>query len=451
MIFSKQIDRPVDLWSIARALPGEQVALLDNPGVPSRLGSWSYLGLFPHEEFVIEHGDETGIRDIAKLLRPIEQTDKPGPALRSGLIGHISYEMLHSIERVPRSAAPQQPGNLMHFVRYGAIVAVDAEAGVSYVSALAEVDLAEALELVASAPDRIQIDQPARATGEFGVEDLMACGLTPVTNPARYIDQIELTKEEIAAGRVFELCLTHEFTAVTKASGTELYDELRRRNPSPMSAYLRNGDLEILCSSPERLISLSADGIAETRPIKGTRPRGATEAEDRHLRDALSASSKDRAENTMIVDLSRNDLGRVCDYGTVEVPEYCIVESWANVHHLVSTIRGRLHESLGPADLLRACFPGGSMTGAPKVESMTMISELEQSQRGIFSGCIGWIGDDGALDMNIVIRTIVKHGEHLSVHAGGAITADSDAQAEYAETIVKARAMAEAIRTVNEA
>ena len=279
----------------------------------------------------------------------------------------------------------------------------------------------------------------------------MGCGLTPVMNPARYLELIEMTKEEIAAGRVFELCLTQEFTAQTRASGVDLYDELRRRNPAPMSAYLRSGDLEVLCSSPERMVSLGADGIAESRPIKGTRPRGATPAEDRHLRDALAASAKDRAENTMIVDLARNDLGRVCDYGTVEVPEYCVVESWGSVHHLVSTIRGRLHESLGPADLLRACFPGGSMTGAPKVESMAMISELEQSQRGIFSGCIGWIGDDGALDMNIVIRTIVKQGEHLSIHAGGAITADSDPAAEYAETVVKARAMAEAIRSVNNA
>lgn len=450
MIHGETIDRAVDLWSIARELPGDQVALLDNPGEPSRLGSWSYLGLFPQEEFVVEHGDETAIRDIAKMLRSQDAPAQPGPPLRSGLIGHIAYEMLHSVERVPQSPAPRQPGNLMHFVRYGAIVAVDAKTNCTYVNAAAKSDLAAALELVAGAADQQQIEQP-RPAGEFGVEELMACGLTPVTNPARYIDAIEQTKEEIAAGRVFELCLTQEFTASTQARGVDLYDELRRRNPAPMSAYLRHGELEILCSSPERLVSLDADGIAETRPIKGTRPRGATEAEDRHLRDALAASAKDRAENTMIVDLSRNDLGRVCDYGTVEVPEYCIVESWASVHHLVSTIRGRLHESLGPADLLRACFPGGSMTGAPKVEAMTMISELEQSQRGVFSGCIGWIGDDGALDMNIVIRTIVKHGERLSIHAGGAITADSDAQAEYAETIVKARAMAEAIRTVNEA
>lgn len=212
-----------------------------------------------------------------------------------------------------------------------------------------------------------------------------------------------------------------------------------------MGAYLRADDLEILCTSPERLVSVSAGGAVETRPIKGTRPRSSDPAEDRHLREALAASPKDRAENTMIVDLARNDLGRVCETGSVAVPELCVVESYASVHHLVSTVRGQLREGLGPIDVIRACFPGGSMTGAPKVEAMKMISEVESSQRGIFSGAIGWIGDDGAMDLNIVIRTIVKSGDQLSLHTGGAVTSDSVADAEYAETMDKARVLAESV------
>ena len=212
-----------------------------------------------------------------------------------------------------------------------------------------------------------------------------------------------------------------------------------------MGAYLRAGELEILCSSPERLVGVTAAGEIETRPIKGTRPRSADPATDRHLAEALAASPKDRAENTMIVDLARNDLGRICLTGSVEVPEFCTVESYASVHHLVSTVRGQLAPRITPTDVICACFPGGSMTGAPKVEAMKAIAEAERTPRGIFSGAIGWIGDDGAMDLNIVIRTLIKRGEQLSLHTGGAVTSDSDPAAEYTETMDKARAPAEAL------
>ncbi|MBJ7459504.1 MAG: anthranilate synthase component I family protein, partial [Thermoleophilaceae bacterium] len=323
--------------------------------------------------------------------------------------------------------------------------AVDSAAGCTWISGEDATQVAAAKDLVDSAPAREDLAMPPRVTGEFGLRELQACGLDPITDPIMYRELVDRSRDEIAAGRFFEVCLTQEFRASLTADGRELYDILRARNPAPMGAYLRADELEILCTSPERLVSVSANGAVETRPIKGTRPRSSDPAEDRHLREALAASPKDRAENTMIVDLARNDLGRVCETGSVSVPELCVVESYASVHHLVSTVRGQLRTGLGPIDVIRACFPGGSMTGAPKVEAMKMISEVENSQRGIFSGAIGWIGDDGAMDLNIVIRTIVKNGDQLSLHTGGAVTSDSVADAEYAETMDKARVLAESV------
>ncbi|MGK2878388.1 MAG: anthranilate synthase component I family protein [Solirubrobacterales bacterium] len=449
-------DRAVDLWAVASGVSDSRVAMLDNPGPASRLGSTSYLGLFPQEEARIGQSDDPAgaLEAVAALTRKSDH-DGDGPALRSGLLGYLSYELLHAIEPgVPRSDAPAPAGELAHFVRYGAIVAVDSAHGCTWICAEDPAHLAAAAELVEAAPTRDDLPIPPRATGNFGLEQLRACGLEPVTEPAAYRALVDQSRDEIAAGRFFEVCLTQEFRATGAGDGRELYALLRARNPAPMGAYLRADDLEILCTSPERLVSVSAAGAVETRPIKGTRPRSSNPAEDHHLREALAASPKDRAENTMIVDLARNDLGRVCETGSVAVPELCVIESYASVHHLVSTVRGQLRGGMGPTDVIRACFPGGSMTGAPKVEAMTMVSEVERSQRGIFSGAIGWIGDDGAMDLNIVIRTIIKHRDQLSLHTGGAVTSDSVAEAEYAETMDKARVLAESVaaasaRTVN--
>lgn len=443
---AERIDRAVDLWAIARELGDADVALLDNPGSPSRLGNTSYLGLFPQEELRVRQGEDPALAlDRLAALTREGARDETGPPFRSGLIGYLAYELLHGIEpAVTRSAAPAPGGDLAHFVRFGVIVAVDSAERCTWVCGEDPAQLAAARDLVDSAPERVDLEMPPRVTGNFGLDELRACGLEPVTDPTAYRQLVDRARDEIAAGRFFEVCLTQEFRATLGADGRELYDILRARNPAPMGAYLRADDLEVLCTSPERLVSVSAEGAVETRPIKGTRPRSSDPAEDRHLREALDASPKDRAENTMIVDLARNDLGRVCETGSVSVPELCVVESYASVHHLVSTVRGQLRDGMGAADVIRACFPGGSMTGAPKVEAMRMISEVEQSQRGIFSGSIGWIGDDGAMDLNIVIRTIIKQGAQVSLHTGGAVTSDSDADAEYAETMDKARVLSEA-------
>jgi anthranilate/para-aminobenzoate synthase component I len=228
----------------------------------------------------------------------------------------------------------------------------------------------------------------------------------------------------------------------------ELYRELRRANPAPFAAWLDLPEGAIASSSPERFVRLSAEGIAESRPIKGTRPRGKTREDDERIARELASSPKDRAENAMIVDLVRNDLGKVCRFGSVDVPELYAVERYPTVHQLVSTVRGELAKGRDAVDLLSACFPPGSMTGAPKIEAMTILEALEPVERGVYSGALGFIDASGTMDASVVIRSAVVAGGKVSVGVGGAIVADSDPAAEHAEALLKAKALANAIANV---
>jgi len=227
-----------------------------------------------------------------------------------------------------------------------------------------------------------------------------------------------------------------------------LYCELRELNPAPFAAYLELPEAAILSSSPERFLRLDASGHVESRPIKGTRPRGATPDEDRRLEDELRGSEKDRAENLMIVDLVRNDLGRVCEVGSIEVPELMTVEPYATVHQMVSTVTGALRDDCDGVDLLRASFPPGSMTGAPKLAAMRLIDRLEPVRRGVYSGGLGYLDVRGGLDLSVVIRTLIVKDERAYLHVGGGIVADSDPIAEYHETLDKARALLAALARV---
>src|SRR4029077_5091398 len=224
-----------------------------------------------------------------------------------------------------------------------------------------------------------------------------------------------------------------------------LHDRLRRRNPAPFAAFLDFGDVVVASSSPERFLRVQPDGRVETRPIKGTRPRGLGPEHDAALALALAESEKDRAENVMIVDLLRNDLSRVCEPGSVRVPELFALEHYATVHHLVSTVVGDLVPTQDAADLVRAAFPGGSITGAPKVRAMQIIAELEPTRRGVYCGAIGYWSATGAFDTNIVIRTYLGLGDVVYFQAGGGIVADSDPEQEYRETLDKARGLIAAL------
>jgi len=260
-----------------------------------------------------------------------------------------------------------------------------------------------------------------------------------------YREDIEACKRYLTAGHSYEICLTDAFETETAADPLELYRALRRANPAPFASYLRFGDLAVLSSSPERFLSVDRTGRAEARPIKGTSRRGDTPAEDARLAADLRSGTKSRAENVTIVDLMRNDLGRVCEVGSVEVPELMQVESYETVHQLVSSVSGRLRPDLGPIDAVRACFPPGSMTGAPKRRTMEIIDELEGAARGVYSGAIGWFGAGGACDLSVAIRTIVNDGGKVTIGAGGAIVVDSDPEEEIAEMLLKAAAPAAAL------
>jgi para-aminobenzoate synthetase len=261
----------------------------------------------------------------------------------------------------------------------------------------------------------------------------------------RYREDIEACQRYLTAGHSYEICLTNMIETETETDPLDLYRALRRANPAPFASYLRFDELVVLSSSPERFLSLDRTGNAETRPIKGTSRRGATAAEDARLAAELHGDEKTRAENVTIVDLMRNDLGRVCEIGSIDVPELMAVESYETVHQLVSSISGRLRPELRPLDAVRASFPPGSMTGAPKRRTMEIIDELEGAARGVYSGAIGWFGLGGACDLSVAIRTIVVEAGKATIGAGGAIVVDSDPEAEIAEMLLKAAAPAAAL------
>ena len=253
-------------------------------------------------------------------------------------------------------------------------------------------------------------------------------------------------REYIIAGDIFQANLSQRFQTRLPEKPFDLYRRLRRRNPAPFAAYLDYGDMAILSASPERFLRLDEQRrLVETRPIKGTRPRGLGPMHDAALGRALAESEKDRAENVMIVDLLRNDLSRVCRAGTVRVPELFALEHHPTVHHLVSTVIGELEPGAQAADLIRAAFPGGSITGAPKVRAMEIIAELEPTQRGVYCGSVGYISVTGAMDTSIVIRTYLALRGQVYFQAGGGIVADSDPELEYRETLDKARGLIETL------
>jgi anthranilate/para-aminobenzoate synthase component I len=254
-----------------------------------------------------------------------------------------------------------------------------------------------------------------------------------------YAAVVARTREYVFAGDIFQANLSQRLDLLYSKPSLELYEALRTVNPSPFAGYMNMGDYELISSSPERLVSLDADGWAQTRPIAGTRPRGAG-ADDASMAGELNLDPKEQAEHIMLVDLERNDLGKVCDYGTVRVSELMVNEYYSHVIHIVSNVRGRLHAGRDSVDLLKAMFPGGTITGCPKVRCMEIIDELETVRRGAYTGSFGWIAGDG-LDMNIIIRTLVRVGDRLYLQVGGGIVADSDPQREYDETLHKARGM----------
>ncbi|MFD5540339.1 aminodeoxychorismate synthase component I, partial [Streptomyces sp. NPDC127079] len=262
----------------------------------------------------------------------------------------------------------------------------------------------------------------------------------------QYLADIAECRRQLRRGESYEICLTNKVHLPFHDDDTSFYLRLRRANPAPYAALLRLGDVTVFSSSPERFLRVERDRTVTSKPIKGTAPRDADPVRDAELAATLASSAKTQAENLMIVDLLRNDLGRVCEVGSIEVDPYLAVESYETVHQLVSTVRGRLADGVSAMDCARQCFPGGSMTGAPKLRTMEIIDGLETEARGVYSGALGYFGLSGGADLNIVIRTAVRVGDRLTIGAGGAIVLDSDPDDEYQEMLLKAAASLRAWR-----
>jgi para-aminobenzoate synthetase len=360
-----------------------------------------------------------------------------------GFVGYFGYELKAEGEGndAHRSTMPDAA-----FVFADRLIAFDHVEQATYVLCVTDPDGVEAGDRwIAETSLRLASLPPVREPEWDGASTGTPTEFRLSRSHEQYIADIETCKQRLIEGETYEICLTNKITAEVSADPLALYRTLRRVNPAPFSAYLRFGEDAVLSSSPERFLSIGRDRWVEAKPIKGTCPRGETPAEDVRLAEELRLDEKSRAENLMIADLLRNDLGVVCEVGTVHVPNLIHIETYETVHQLVSTVRGLLREDVEPPDCIRACFPGGSMTGAPKKRTMEIIDELEGEARGVYSGAIGYLGLSGGCDLNIVIRTLVLEGAKATLGVGGAIIMQSDAEEEYEETLLKARAPMTAI------
>ena len=454
---------------VLRRLAGRRGAFLLESALPGGRGArWSYLGAEPCLELVAKgrrtwsvRGGQSrplardAFRELGRLLARLGLEScgpaEPGrPEFRGGLVGYFGYELGRLIERLPGRAPDDLGLPDMHLGLYEAALAFDHALGVWHASAAeplarsaAERRRRLAAKLSAAAALLAGPRAPEPDPGEE--QDLPAAGTLRSNFSARdYRAAVARVIEYIRAGDIFQANLSQRFTADWPRGALELYLRLRRVNPAPLAAYYDFGPGQVVSASPELFLRVSGRRV-ETRPIKGTRPRGADPQADRRLAAELRASPKDRAELTMIVDLERNDLGRVCSYGSVRVEEHLGLESFATVHHLVATVAGRLHEGRTAVDLLRAAFPGGSVTGAPKIRAMQIIDELERSARGVYTGALGFLGLDGAVELNLPIRTFTVSAGRAHFGVGGGVVADSSPAGEYQETLDKARGLVAAL------
>ncbi len=419
---------------------GREAALLLSGEGFGEAGAFSFIGLDPAGRFRFgpdEPGDPFALlRDALDRTRWTGDGPPPVPFF-GGWIGFLSYDLLHHLEEVPRTAVRDHGFPLMDLRFYPHVLAYD-HARQVWTACVLEGQGGGAREAEALL-DWVDAPPAPRAPGRALVGDLAS----NFTRRA-YEAAVARVLEYIAAGDVYQVNLSQRFAGRLRVPALEVARRLFDASPAPFSAFIHEGDRAIASSSPERFLRVRGDAV-ETWPIKGTRPRGRTPEEDARLRAELLDSAKDAAELTMITDLLRNDLGRVCRYGSVRVPEERILESFEQVHHTRSTVVGRLRAGLDRVDLLRATMPGGSVTGAPKIRATEIIDELEPTARGPYCGAVGWLGVDGSMDLNMPIRTVLVEGDRLSFQVGGGIVADSRPDLEYEETLHKARGILQAL------
>ena len=449
---------------------------LDSGMDPRRLGRYSFLGSQPFLVISSRGSEITLIRGqgrevqrgnpfntVGKLLEAYRLDHCPAPVpFLGGAVGYFGYDLCHFIERLPSTAVDDLRLPESCLALYDTVLAFDHLEKKAYIIATGFPEMEEGQRL-RRARTRLEETKDwlhaASATQEASVpgsrtlensefepqHESQEITLKSNFTPEEYMRAVNRVREYIAAGDVFQVNLSQRFEADLKISPFELYRRLRAVNPAPFSSYLNFPEVTIVSASPERFLKVQSD-LVETRPIKGTRPRGRNPVEDERLAGELTHSAKDRAENLMIVDLERNDLGRVCRYGTVKVTELAILEIFPTVFHLTSTVTGRLRRGKSNIDLLKATFPGGSITGAPKVRAMEIIDEIEPTRRSIYTGSIGYLGFNEDMDIDIVIRTFLIKGGKAYFQVGGGIIYDSDPEAEYVETLDKARALVRALQ-----
>jgi anthranilate synthase component 1 len=464
------LETPVSVYLKLRG-EGESF-LLESVEGGEQLARYSFLGVNPARVLTLR-GDQVTIRNHTRVkqfslegcdpldalrgfLAPYQAMPVTGlPRFFGGAVGYLAYDIVRHIERLPNTAHNELDLPDAVFLLADTVIAFDHVKHRALVIANAHVegDLCAAYDDAVARIEHLiaRLGQPMPAS--ILASSCNGHNLESNMSPEQYAQMVERAKEYIAAGDIFQVVLSQRFERETHADAFSIYRALRRLNPSPYMFFLDLGEMQFVGSSPEVLVRLE-DGLAQLNPIAGTRPRGADDAADAQLEAELLADPKERAEHVMLVDLGRNDLGRVCEYGSVQVPDLMTVERYSHVMHLVSRVTGKLRAGLDGFDLLRATFPAGTVSGAPKVRAMEIIEELEGTRRGPYAGAVGYwgfpAGGKGNMDFCITIRTIVHRRQQAFIQAGAGIVADSDPMREHHECVNKARALAEAIRLAEE-
>ncbi len=426
-------EHPLDLLALVRANPARYPYLLESVAHGPEQARYDILFAFPGETLRLDQApgsffDELDRNWSGERLDDID-IDLP---FSGGWFIYLGYEMAGEVEPV-LDLPPGDDGMPAAFsTRVPAAGIRDHETGTVYL--VAERGSEQLL-------DRMEEDFHSTGEGEEFSGEVLSGGLKE-DDPQRYIDGVKRVKRYIYEGDVFQVNLARAWRGelADGVAPADIYARLRRSNPAPFAALVLEGEGGVISSSPERLVERRGEAV-QTRPIAGTRPRGAAADVDVGLSRELLGHPKERAEHIMLIDLERNDLGRICAPGSVEVNELMVLESYAHVHHIVSNVRGRLREGVSPSQVIRAVFPGGTITGCPKVRCMEIIAELEGVGRGAYTGSLGYLNRDGSMDLNILIRTLMQDGRLITLRAGAGIVVDSDPERELEETRAKARGM----------
>ncbi len=429
---------------------------LDSGMDHGKLGKYSFIGFDPFIVFksknqdidIIENGQKKGFKGnpfikLKELLSKYHMEYKYELPFVGGAVGYFGYDLCHHVEKLPRTAVDDIniPDCFLGF--YDGIIVIDHRKEKVFVVSIGIKD--EPRKILDFLIEKIKSGEDKRININLNYQENSAKFKSNFIK-AQYIETLEKLKDYIKSGDIYQANLTQRFECELSTSPYELYGKLRTINPAPFASFIDFGEGHIVSSSPERFIKVN-DRVIETRPIKGTRPRGKTLEEDMQNREELLSSEKDKAELLMIVDLERNDLGRISRTGSVKVTELFHLEEYSTVYHLVSTVIGEMKAECDIVDVITSTFPGGSITGAPKIRAMEIIDELEPTQRNIYTGSVGYIGFNGDTDLNIVIRTILCKDNKAYFQVGGGIVWDSDPEMEYEETLYKARALMEALRS----